>query len=90
MVETYSQEIGLELDGPGQVRQGRFGLAHGQEDGGSLVEGQVVLRVSLCEAQSPESRHFPFGELHGCQALLGQRHKCQRVWTCVILPTAEW
>lgn len=51
MVETYSQEIGLELDGPGQVWQGGFGFSHCQEDCSSLVEGQVVLRISLCEAQ---------------------------------------
>lgn len=51
MVETYSQEIGLELDGPGQVWQGGFGFSHCQEDGGSLVEGQVVLGISLCAAQ---------------------------------------
>lgn len=57
-VETYSQEIGLKLDGPGQVWQGGFGFSHCQEDRGSLVEGQVVLRISLCEAQRPESYHF--------------------------------
>lgn len=51
MMSTYGQEIGLELDGPGQVWQGGFGFPHGQENRGSLVEGQVVLRVSLCEAQ---------------------------------------
>lgn len=62
MVETYSQEIRLELDGPGQVWQGGFGFSHCQEDRGSLVEGQVVLCVSLCEAQSPETCHFNFSE----------------------------
>lgn len=62
MEETNSQEIRLELDGPGQVWQGGFGLSHCQEDRCSLVEGQVVLRVSLCEAQSPARCHFNFSE----------------------------
>ena len=44
---TYSQEVGFEEDGFGQVRQGGLGLAHGQEHSGSLVVCQVILGVAL-------------------------------------------
>lgn len=53
---TYSQEVRLELDGLGQVWQGRFGFSHSQEHGGSLVVRQVILRVSLCKTS--RTRHF--------------------------------
>lgn len=52
---TYSQEIRFELDGHGQIRQGRFGFSHRQEHRCALVEGEVVLRVSLCEGSSASS-----------------------------------
>lgn len=47
MWRTYSKEVRLELDGSGQIWQGRFGFSHGQEDCSSLVVGQVIVRVSL-------------------------------------------
>lgn len=49
---TYSQEIRFELDGHGQIRQGRFGFSHRQEHRCALVEGEVVLRVPLWEGPS--------------------------------------
>lgn len=44
---THSQEVRLKLDGSGQVWQSRFGFSHRQEHRSPLVEGQVILRVSL-------------------------------------------
>lgn len=86
-IQTYSQEIGFELDGPAQVREGRFGLSHGQEDRGPLVEGQVVLRVSLCKGQRlvtfTERRGFPRGDVGvKVDVVVERRHQCQRANVC--------